>query len=60
MRWRRRKGKGAFHTFNSQTHVAIKAVEQNCGGFVHRAPSEHTEAYTEDKALIEQRARPAL
>lgn len=47
-------GKIAFHTLNSQTYLAIKAVQQNCGGFVQWAPSEHIEAYAEDKDFIEQ------
>lgn len=48
------KKKGAFHTLNSQTYLAIKAVHWNCGGFVRWAPSEHIEAYAEDKDLIER------
>lgn len=51
---KKESGKKAFHTLNSQTYLAIKAVQQNCGGFVQRAPSEHIEAYAEDKDLIEQ------
>lgn len=47
-------GKIAFQAFNSQTYLAIKAVQQNCGGFVQWAPTEHMEAYAEDKDLIEQ------
>lgn len=54
------KKKIAFHTLNSKTYLAIKAVEQNCGGFVRRAPSEHTEACAQNKDLIEQRARLGL
>ena len=50
----------AFHTLNSQTYLAIKAVQKNCGGFVQWAPSEHIEAYAEDKDLIEQGALPGL
>lgn len=50
----KKKEKKKFHTLNSQTYFAIKAVQWNCGGFVCRAPSEHMEAYAEDKDLIEQ------
>lgn len=45
---------------NSQTYLAIKAVQWNCGGFVRRAPSEHMEAYAEDKDLIERWALAGL
>lgn len=56
----RMKKKGAFHTLILKTSLAVKAVSVELCRLCAPGPSEHIEAYKEDKDLIELRAQLGL